>query len=627
MQREARGPVKDVLDRLRGVRGKTNGNGWEALCPAHEDTHRSLGVDVGNDGKVLLSCGRGCTFTEIVKALGMKEQDCWPQEERDKESRANSGKPRITATYDYCDEAGVLRFQVVRLEPGYDGAKKTFRQRRPVDGGGWVWSLAGGNYRRKNDGDWSKLADHEPPGSQDRQLQTVQPILYRLPELLNASPEELIFVPEGEKDVEALRALGLVATTNPMGVGKWRSHFSQALKGRRVVVLPDNDDPGRKHAQEVAQSLSGIAAAAVVLELSSLPPKGDVSDWLALRGTREDLLALAAQVLRGALPTPAWPNPIPASLLQRADPVKTWLVHGYLARGEVTLLSALWKAGKTTFLAHLYRALDRGEEFCGLATQASRVLIVTEESESRWAQRRDELGLRDHLEFLIRPFPGRPRAERWEEFLGHLKALQQERQYDLLVMDTLANLWPVKDENDAAAVQTALMPLHGLLDAGGAGLLLVHHSRKSDGQEATSSRGSGALTAFVDTIVEFRRFNAGDRKDKKRVLTGYGRHDETPTELVVELQWPGGFVSCGGDRDSLARVDIGRVIAGILPPASPGLTADQILDLWPDDQAPRRERFLAALKEGVEGGRWQQEGKGKKGSPYTYWMPLADAPP
>jgi len=228
------------------------------------------------------------------------------------------------------------------------------------------------------------------------------------------------------------------------------------------------------------------------------------------------------------------------------------------------------------------------------------------------------MSLAGKLDFLIRPFTGRPRFSDWEKFIDYLRSLILDRSYDLVVFDTIANLWPVKDENDAAAVQAALMPLHQVVSEK-TGMQLVHHTRKSDGGEATASRGSGALMAFVDTIVEFRRFAPTERDNKKRIITGYGRHEETPSEVVVELT-DEGYVSCGGDRESIAVQDVTAGIVGILPTKAPGYTTEQLMDMWPGDASPRRATFLAALRGGVESGAWNREGEGKKGSPYTYWM-------
>jgi hypothetical protein len=315
-----------------------------------------------------------------------------------------------------------------------------------------------------------------------------------------------------------------------------------------------------------------------------------------------------------------FPRPIPAPELRLADPALCWVLNGLLRRGEITLLPALWKSGKTTLLAHLLRAMAQGGEFLGRELLPSKALYVTEESESRWALRRDQVGIGAQAEFLVRPFAGKPSVVAWEQFLAYVGSLVAELSYDVVVFDTLANLWPLKDENDAASVQACLMPMHAMIGEKAA-LLAVHHTRKSDGSEATASRGSGALAAFVDTILEFRRYTPGDRRDCRRVISGYGRHDETPDELVVELT-PDGYVALPG-RDEIARGELGDVIAGILPPSEPGLNADQVREEWPEGSPPRRDRIVAALNAGAESGRWRRSGTGKRGSPHLFWKPLA----
>ena len=94
--------------------------------------------------------------------------------------------------------------------------------------------------------------------------------LYRLPELLAADPGETVWYVEGEKDVETLRACGLIATTNPGGCHHgWKPHYAEDLRGRHVVVVPDADGPGQRLAQTVAEGLRGTAASAVVVRLSA----------------------------------------------------------------------------------------------------------------------------------------------------------------------------------------------------------------------------------------------------------------------------------------------------------------------------------------------------------------------
>jgi hypothetical protein len=234
------------------------GKGWSARCPAHEDRLPSLSVAVGDNGGAVVKCHAGCSPQAICAALGLCVADLMPANG----SRAD-GKPRIVATYDYRDEAGVVLFQVVRYEP------KGFRQRRPKAGGGWDWSVKG-----------------------------LRKVPYRLPELL-ADPSKVVFVVEGEKDVDNLAGIGIVATCNAGGAGKWIAAHAEFLRERIVIILADNDTAGRNHAQQVAQSLQGVAASVRIVKLPGLPEKGDVSDWIAAGGTKAELDHLAES-------TPEW---------------------------------------------------------------------------------------------------------------------------------------------------------------------------------------------------------------------------------------------------------------------------------------------------------------------------------
>jgi putative DNA primase/helicase len=97
-------------------------------------------------------------------------------------------------------------------------------------------------------------------------------------------PDATVFLCEGEKDADNLAALGLIATTALGGAGKWRGVYTGYFSGKPVVILPDNDQPGREHAEIVARALYGVASSVRVLALPRLPEKGDVSDWLAAGG-------------------------------------------------------------------------------------------------------------------------------------------------------------------------------------------------------------------------------------------------------------------------------------------------------------------------------------------------------
>lgn len=119
--------------------------------------------------------------------------------------------------------------------------------------------------------------------------------LYRVKELKQADPAALVFICEGEKDVDRLIGLGLVATTNPNGSGKWdKPKFAEHVRGRDVVILEDNDESGRAHAQKVLAAVRGVVSSVRILRLPGLKAKGDVSDWLDSGRTCADLISEAA---------------------------------------------------------------------------------------------------------------------------------------------------------------------------------------------------------------------------------------------------------------------------------------------------------------------------------------------
>lgn len=247
-----------VLDALHytGPRDRDN---YKVICPAHDDDKPSLSVSGGDNGGVVLHCHAGCKTEAILARLDLTWADLAPEDRQNGTGphTAKTAKRQIVAEYDYRGPDGRTVFQTVRFEP------KGFAQRQPDGRGGWEWNLRG-----------------------------VTLVPYRLPELLAAPAQDWIFVVEGEKDADNLARLGLVATCNAQGAGKWRAEYNEHFQGRRVCILPDNDDPGRKHAKQVAEHLRKGAATVRILELPNLTPKGDVSDWLATGGTAADLLAL-----------------------------------------------------------------------------------------------------------------------------------------------------------------------------------------------------------------------------------------------------------------------------------------------------------------------------------------------
>lgn len=341
--------IDDTLNHILTLtRAKPNqgGNGWKGHCPAHSDKSPSLSISQGADTRILLNCHRNCNIDSICAALNISKSDLYPPKQT--QAKQTQAKPTYTLdkVYDYKDENGVLLFQTVRKrlkDPAKwppDTRRKDFKQRAPDGKGNWVWSLAG-----------------------------VKRILYCLPELLASDLAAIVWICEGEKDVDRLRSLNLIATCNPMGAGKWLDEFSDSLAGRDVVVVEDNDQPGRDHAEQVCQSLFGKASRLRKLSFPTLPDKGDVSDWLDAGGTLDQLIQLA-----DALPEWAPSGNQSQSQQSQAQPkicevcmadvqIKTidWLWENRIPRATLTIVEGIEGEGKSTMLCAIGAAVTKGQ--------------------------------------------------------------------------------------------------------------------------------------------------------------------------------------------------------------------------------------------------------------------------
>jgi hypothetical protein len=170
-------------------------------------------------------------------------------------------------------------------------------------------------------------------------------IPYRLPELLVAPPNEPVWICEGEKDADNVAALGLIATTNSEGAGKgkWTADLNKWFSGKETAyILEDNDEDGRRHAAEVANALRGIVKDVRVVSFRELPVKGDVSDWLAVGGNKDSLLARARAAPRT--------RPDGYIFVRASDIVPRpmdWLWEGHILRGSQELLTGIPGGGKS----------------------------------------------------------------------------------------------------------------------------------------------------------------------------------------------------------------------------------------------------------------------------------------
>jgi hypothetical protein len=228
--------------------GRRSGNGFIAACPAHDDNSPSLSISDGINAKIIVKCHAGCDSAHVIDAL--KARNLWPQ-------KTIEQNPKKKTEYVYADLSGAPALKVTRLD---ENGKKSFFQ------------------QHMENGQWSRGGFKE----------ALRP--YRFSEWKEQPTTRTLFLVEGEKAADAMFAAGFIATTTPGGSKGWKNSFVQSFKDRYVIILPDNDQPGREYAAAAYRDLQGQTNSVSILELPGLPEKGDAHDWFASGKSRDELI-------------------------------------------------------------------------------------------------------------------------------------------------------------------------------------------------------------------------------------------------------------------------------------------------------------------------------------------------
>lgn len=341
--------MADILKRLEGVKGRDGK--YIARCPCHGDSTPSLSVGLGNDNKILLKCFAGCSTEDIVRAMGLEMKDLFAEP--------------VTAFPVYEE---LQRKQSATQEAEYlyaGGTLKKLKFRRADGSKFCTWKHLKGST-------WEKGRNNILPGLYQSQT--------RLP--------KIFFLVEGEKDVDNLKGAGMVAVSLPDGAqSKWEDTYDAIFKGKQVVILPDNDEPGKKYAQMCAEKLHGNAANTWIVDLKrawpEIPEKGDISDMIFRMGSD----VAVQKVMELLQTTPEWVPPATTSLslICAADveysPPK-WLIAPYFQRGKGTLIQADPGTGKTAFMCAIAASVTTGVPIMGLNVETpGSVLMLSVEDD------------------------------------------------------------------------------------------------------------------------------------------------------------------------------------------------------------------------------------------------------
>ncbi|MBY0548746.1 MAG: hypothetical protein K2W95_15860 [Candidatus Obscuribacterales bacterium] len=261
------------VERYARALGKAQGHGdsWKCLCPSHKDESPSLKLSW--EGRLLWWCHAGCDSLTVRDDL----LRLFPELREILQPGVRSPndyylRQLILERYDYHNLDETLQFQKLRIIPRDSSRKKDFATRKPDGRGGW------------------QVKDV---------MKDIDPVLYRLPRFRAAiEKDQPIFFVEGEKDADRLWSLGLAATTTFTSSGVWKPHYTEWLLDARVFIIPDNDDPGFKHAAKVGEALTKANIPVNIVELFGLAHKQDISDWLDQGYTKEQLQVLVDEAVK-----------------------------------------------------------------------------------------------------------------------------------------------------------------------------------------------------------------------------------------------------------------------------------------------------------------------------------------
>lgn len=518
-------------------------------CLTHVDTTPSLNVS-DRDGRTLVHCHGGCDQDTVLGALS--ERGLWNGAE------PAASPTRVVARYSYTDEAGALLYELERLEP------KRFRVRRPDGKGGWVYGL----------------------GDAPR-------VLYRLPELRYvAKAGWRVYVVEGEKDADALTALGLRATTAPFGAGKWRDEYADALTGAEVVAIADKDGPGRAHAHAAARSCSRTARSIRVLELPGDMVK-DAADWISAGGTRSELEALAdATAPWSAAPGEPSPAAIPdGARAVVASSVKRERVEYLDAERMIPLRASTVLAGPP--------GLGKSQWTAQLAARNPGVTLIATAEDSLAAVVRPRLEAAgadlERVHFVVMRRDGSDEGIDLPDDVAELDRLVQESGASLVVIDPLmAHLPETVNSWRDQSIRRALAPLHRLAERRGCAIVVVVHLNKREGDDPLQRvGGSIGITGAARSVLLLARDpedpdgEVGQRRVLAHVKSNYG-----PERISRALRIEPFLIDPKGDHIETSRiVDEGE---------SPHLGRDLLVAV--DRDEGKRGEAVAFLFEELHGG-------------------------
>lgn len=581
--------LKQILSKLDNIK---EGEGYyQASCPAHEDLQPSLSISEA-DNKILLHCHAGCETKDILKEIGLEMQDLFEQ----------------FTTYDYLDENGKLLYQA-RRRPN-----KSFYQRRPDDNDGWINNVKG-----------------------------ITRVPYNLPDVIEAiKAGETIYICEGEKDCNRLKSLGITATTNNGGAGKWKDNLSTYFQSADVVIIPDNDQPGREHVLKVAKSLIGKARSMKIITLPGLPEKGDVSDWLDTNHTIQELDNLVKNTketfaLEEIQKLPSWDNlnvnvnvsistninndeTIFFPLINYPVTEMSYLIEEFLPSGCISMIYGDGGQGKSYLALYIGVSIALGKSFIGKAVKEGKVLYIDFELSAEIQRNRlDKIinGLKivpEKILNLIYLSPGT--QDDIPSTLKELIPFIKNDKFDLIIIDSIGAALN-GDPESARDICRLFQQLRQL----GTVLILDHQTKKQKGDKSRDKTPFGSVykTNLSRNVWHLSKISTPDKKVVKCLLKNTKNNFSSgKDDIGISFIFENGALylkTCEIDEEFEEFLSIKDKILNLLKDRPEGLTSEEIA-VNIDENLSSIKTNISYLKKNGE-----IEVVGKEGRALRYAMP------
>lgn len=574
----------EQIAKTLGNAKKANGQ-WVASCPVpshgkgNGDKNPSLSININDEGKPLFHCHGGCSQEDVFHTI-----------------RALNLLPELLEKPDPLANIKPIPRNILEQEWAYqDEDRQTVfvKQRYKIGESGKTYRL----YKVDSDGRRSTT------------LGDARIVPYNLPALLDAKTAgRNVFLVEGEKAADAIKSIGMIATTAHTGAGSWPDAITEYFAGAQVIIVPDNDIAGWGYAYKAAEAILPIVKSLKVVDLGLQGQGDDAFEFIEAGGGRAELVALvkAAPIVTSIdqVTMPERLNPIVnpvASAVQQvtassefdiakefdSEPIKTapaeqpkpskqiqiehwdsiqdepvkWLIDGVLPAGAFSALYGPPGSFKSFIALDIAHAIATGTAWMDReVNEAGAVLYIAGEGFGGIGARIKALKIHHRTEagapiYVVRhQLNLRSSIEDFNALVLAIEQLVQQSgiEFKQIVIDTLARAFGGGNENsseDMGAFIVACGRIQQIVQ--GAGLMILHHS----GKDATKGlRGHSSLLGAVDTELELLRFE----DSMKGIVTISKQKDGADNERIgfemvtVELPAPQGTLQIGEPQTSLA---------------------------------------------------------------------------